>query len=58
MSPSTRQQSEITRFYTVRKDLPTLSTVISSLVGYLSFPRSVETEEALGPVSLLLEIGL
>ena len=43
LSPSTRQQSDITRFYTVRKDLPTLNTVNSALVGYLSFPGSMET---------------
>ena len=32
-----------TRFYTVRKDLPTLNTVNSALVGYLSFSGSVGT---------------
>ena len=39
LSPSTRQQSDITRFYTVIKDLPTLNTVNSALVRYLSFPE-------------------
>ena len=34
------------------------STLNSALVGDLSFPGSVETEEALWSVSLLLEIGL
>ena len=43
LSPSTRQQSDITRFYTVRKHLPTLNTLNSALVGDLSFPGSVET---------------
>ena len=41
LSPSTRQQSDITRFYTVRKHLPTLITLNSALVGDLSFPGSV-----------------
>ena len=58
LSPSTRQQSDITRFKNVRKHLPTLNTLNSALVGDLSFPGSVETEEALWSVSLLLEIGL
>ena len=57
LSPSTRQQSDITRSYTVRKHLPTLNTLNSALVGNLSFPVSVETGEALWSVSLLLEIG-
>ena len=43
LSPSTRQQSDITRFYTVWKHLPTLNTLNSALVGDLSFPGSVET---------------
>ena len=43
LSPSTRQQSDITRFYTVRKNVHTLNTVNSALVGYLLFPGSVET---------------
>ena len=43
LSPSTRQQSDITRFYTVRKHLPTLNTLNSALVGDLSFPGCVET---------------
>ena len=43
LSPSTRQQSDITRFYTVSKHLPTLNTLNSALVGDLSFPGSVET---------------
>ena len=42
-SPSTRHQFDITRFYTVRKHLPTLNTLNSALVGDLSFPGSVET---------------
>ena len=42
-SPSTRQQSDITRFYTVRKHLQTLNTLNSALVGDLSFSGSVET---------------
>ena len=58
LSPSTRQQSDITRFFTVRKHLPTLNTLNSALVGDLSFPASVETEIALWSVSLLLELGL
>ena len=58
LSPSTRQQSDITRFYTVRKHLPTLNTLNSALVGDIIFPGSVETEEALWSVTLLLEIGL
>ena len=58
LSPSTRQQSVIIRFYTVSKHLPTLNTLNSALVGDLSFPGSVETKEALWPVSLLLELGL
>ena len=58
LNPSTRQQSDITRFYTVRQHLPTLNTLNSALVGDLSFPGSVETEEALWSVCLLLEIGL
>ena len=53
-----RQKSDIIRFYTVRKHLPTLNTLNSALVGELSFTGSVETEEALWSVSLLLEIGL
>ena len=51
LSPSTRQQSDITRFYTVRKHLPTLNTLNSALVGDLSFLGCVETEEALWSVS-------
>ena len=43
LSPSTRRQSVITQCYTVRKQLPTLNTLNSSLVGYLSFPGSVKT---------------
>ena len=43
LSPSTRKQSDIARFYTVRKHLPTLNTLNSALVGDLSFPGSVET---------------
>ena len=43
LSPSTRQQSDITRFYTVRKRLPTLNTLNSALVRELSSPGSVET---------------
>ena len=43
LSPSTKQQSDITQCYTVRKQLPTLNTLNSTLVGYLSFPESVET---------------
>ena len=43
LSPSTRQQSDITRFYTVRKHLPPLNTLNSALVGDLSFAGSVET---------------
>ena len=58
LSPSTRQQSDIIRFYTLKKHLPTLSTLNSALVGDLSFPRSVETEDAFWSVILLLEIGL
>ena len=58
LNPSTRQQSDITRFYTVRKHLPTLNTLNSAVVGDLSFPGSVETGEVLWSVSLLLEIGL
>ena len=42
LSPSTRQHSDITRFYTVRKHLPALNTLNSALVGDLSFPGSVE----------------
>ena len=38
LSPSTRQQSDITRFYSVRKHLPTLNTLNSALVWDLSFP--------------------
>ena len=41
LSPLTRQQSDITRFYTVRKHLPTHITLNSALVGDLSFPGSV-----------------
>ena len=44
VSPSTRQQSDITQFYTVRKQLPTLNTLNSTLVGYLPFPGNVETQ--------------
>ena len=58
LSPSTRQQSDITRFLTVRKHLSKFNTLNSALVGDLSFPGSVETEKALWTVSLLLEIGL
>ena len=43
LSPSTMQQSDITQFYTVRKQLPTLNTLNSTLVRYLSFPGRVET---------------
>ena len=43
LSPSTRQQSDITRCYTVRKQLTTLNTLNSTLVWYMSFPGSVET---------------
>ena len=43
LSPSTRQQSDIKQCYTVRKQLPTLNTFNSTLVGYLSFPVSVQT---------------
>ena len=43
LRPSTIQPSDITRFYTVRKHLPTLNTLNSALVGDLSFPGSVET---------------
>ena len=43
LSPSIRQQSDITQCYTVRKQLSTLNTLNSTLVGYLSFPGSVET---------------
>ena len=43
LSPSTRQQSDITRFYNARKHLSTLNTLNSALVGDLSFPGSVET---------------
>ena len=43
LSPSTRQQSDITRFYTVRKHLPTLNTLNSALVGDMPFSGSVET---------------
>ena len=42
-SPSTRQQSDITRGSTASKQLPTLNTLKSTLVGYLSFPGSAET---------------
>ena len=49
-----KAQSDITQFYTVRKQLPTLNpgwvSVISRECG--------DPEEALGSVSLLLEIGL
>ena len=38
LSPSTRQQSDITRFYTVRKHLPTVNTLNSALVGICHFP--------------------
>ena len=58
LSHSTKQQSDITRFYTVMRHMPTLNTLNSALVGDLSFPGSVKTEEALWSVSLLLEIGL
>ena len=58
LSHTARQQSELTRFYTVRKHFPTLNTLNSALVWDLSFPGSVETEEALWAVSLQLEIGL
>ena len=34
---------KITEFYTVWKQLPTLNTPNATLVGDLSFPRSVET---------------
>ena len=51
-----RQHSDITQFYTVRKHLPTLNTLNSAMVGELSFPGSVEPEEALWSVNLLLEI--
>ena len=53
----TRQQSDILRFYTVRYTCRQ-NTLNSALVGDLSFPGSVETEEALWSVSLLLEMGL
>ena len=43
LSPSTRQQSDITQFYTVRKQLPPFNTLNSTMVGDLSFPGSVET---------------
>ena len=43
LSPSARQQPDMTRFYTVTKLLPTLNTLNSALVGDLSFPESVET---------------
>ena len=43
LSPSTREQSDITQFFTVRKHLPTLNTLNSVVVGDLSFSRSVET---------------
>ena len=43
LSPSTRQQSDITRLYIVRKHLTTLYTLNSALVGDLSFPGSLET---------------
>ena len=43
LSPSARRQSDITRFYTVRKHLPTLNTLNSAFVRDLSFPGSVET---------------
>ena len=52
LSPSTRQHS------TLRKHLPTLNTLNSAMVGELFFPGSVETEEALRSVRLLLGIGL
>ena len=41
--PSTRQQSDITQFYTVWKQLPTLNSLNSTLVGDLSFHGRVET---------------
>ena len=51
-SHSTRQQSDITRFYTVRKHLSTLITLNSALVGDLSFPgKCGDSEEALWCVS-------
>ena len=53
----TRQQSDILRFYTLRYTCRQ-NTLNSALVGDLSFPGSVETEEALWSVSLLLEMGL
>ena len=61
LSPSTRQQSDITQFYFFRKQLPTLNTPNSTLVGDLSSVISWECgdpEEALVSVKLLLEIGL
>ena len=42
LSLSTWQQYDITRFYTVRKHLPTLNTLNSALVRNMSFPGSVE----------------
>ena len=39
LSPWTRQQSDITRFCTVRKHFPTLNTLNSALVGDLSLYR-------------------
>ena len=57
LSPSTRQQSDITQCYTVRKQLATLNTLNSTLVGYLSFSRECgDPDEGLGSVSLLFEI--
>ena len=58
LSLSTRQQSDITQCYTVRKQLATLSTLKSTLVGYLSFFRECgNPNEGLGSVSfILLEI--
>ena len=43
LSPSTRQQSDLKQFYTLRKQLPTPNTLNSTLLGDLSFPGSVET---------------
>ena len=63
LSPSTRQQSDITQFYNLRKQLPTLNTLTrnSTLLRDLSSVISFECgdpEKALGSVSLLLEISV
>ena len=53
--PSTKQQSDITYFYTVRKQLPTLNTRISTMDGDLSFFWECrDPEETLESVRLLL----